>query len=555
MRREEPRSGGPSILATEPDERSSIACSLFLRSCTSQYKVQVYLYDLSQGMAKALSMGFLGKQIDGIWHTGLVVYGSEYYYGGGIQASRPGGSMAGQPQTVIDIGYTRVAPETFHTFLSGVSHRFTAATYSLLSHNCNNFTNEACLFLTGKPIPSYITGLPEEALATPFGAMLRPMIAQMEGNMRGGGAGMVPWGADTLDLPRYFSHPDRMAPAESQEHAAISGAAAIAAAAINQSTPSNAAPAVATPSTGAVSSSSSSTSNPNLLSLLNRTSPSKLLTSSDTKAKSFQILLKANAKKLPASPTGLSKEEDAILTAMVNALSDSATPVQPAGVALLESTLSWPAALQFPGLGLMRLLVLRPECKDHFAASGVALAEKLRGFLPTEDESSSAAAAADKVAPPNAQAMALCTLSNLLTHPSIGSQLAASPTIWSAVRSTGRSENLTVRLMSATLAFNAVVLLPVRSEESDTVVEALTYLSESVKTEHAVDVATRLLLALGEIISLGAASHGELLVGLEFSESLPGLRAKFPEAPQAQQTLREIEGLLSKASQEAFAVA
>jgi hypothetical protein len=31
---------------------------------------------ISQGicMAKALSMGFLGKQIDGIWHTGLVVF-------------------------------------------------------------------------------------------------------------------------------------------------------------------------------------------------------------------------------------------------------------------------------------------------------------------------------------------------------------------------------------------------------------------------------------------------------------------------------------------------
>ena len=41
--------------------------------------MQVYLYDLSQGMARALSQQFLGKQIDGIWHTGIVVYGHEYF--------------------------------------------------------------------------------------------------------------------------------------------------------------------------------------------------------------------------------------------------------------------------------------------------------------------------------------------------------------------------------------------------------------------------------------------------------------------------------------------
>lgn len=106
-------------------------------SLVGEYRVQVYLYDLSHGMARALSQGFLGKQIDGIWHTGLVVFGSEYYFGGGIQASRPGGTMAGQPGQVIDIGYTRLPPETFHEFLRGVAHRFTAETYSLLDWNCN----------------------------------------------------------------------------------------------------------------------------------------------------------------------------------------------------------------------------------------------------------------------------------------------------------------------------------------------------------------------------------------------------------------------------------
>jgi hypothetical protein len=30
-------------------------------------KVQLYVYDLSRGMAKAMSLPLTGKQIDGIW--------------------------------------------------------------------------------------------------------------------------------------------------------------------------------------------------------------------------------------------------------------------------------------------------------------------------------------------------------------------------------------------------------------------------------------------------------------------------------------------------------
>lgn len=54
-----------------------------------KYKVVVHLYDLSGGMAKVFSPMFLGKQIEGIWHTGIFVYGKEYYYGGGICVGEP----------------------------------------------------------------------------------------------------------------------------------------------------------------------------------------------------------------------------------------------------------------------------------------------------------------------------------------------------------------------------------------------------------------------------------------------------------------------------------
>ena len=47
-------------------------------------KVIVYQYDLTQGMAKTMSRGLLGKQIEGVWHTAVCVFGKEYFYGGGI---------------------------------------------------------------------------------------------------------------------------------------------------------------------------------------------------------------------------------------------------------------------------------------------------------------------------------------------------------------------------------------------------------------------------------------------------------------------------------------
>ena len=37
-------------------------------------KVQLYVYDLSQGLARTLSMQFLGVQLDIVPHTGIVVF-------------------------------------------------------------------------------------------------------------------------------------------------------------------------------------------------------------------------------------------------------------------------------------------------------------------------------------------------------------------------------------------------------------------------------------------------------------------------------------------------
>ena len=41
-------------------------------------EVQLYLYDLSRGLARSMSATFLGTQLDAIYHTSIVLQGVEY---------------------------------------------------------------------------------------------------------------------------------------------------------------------------------------------------------------------------------------------------------------------------------------------------------------------------------------------------------------------------------------------------------------------------------------------------------------------------------------------
>lgn len=156
------------------------------------HKVSLHLYDLSQGMARQLSMSFLGKAIEGIWHTGVVVYGTEYYFGGGIQHVQAGTAPYGTPLRVIDLGVTHVPKDVFEMYLQEISPRYTAQTYSLLTHNCNNFSNEVAQFLVGQTIPEYILNLPNEVLSSPMSALILPLIQQLETTLRANAVPQVP---------------------------------------------------------------------------------------------------------------------------------------------------------------------------------------------------------------------------------------------------------------------------------------------------------------------------------------------------------------------------
>ncbi|KAF7091991.1 hypothetical protein CFC21_094522 [Triticum aestivum] len=189
------------------------------------HKVVLNVYDLSNGLARQLSTSFLGKPIEAIWHTGVVVYGNEYFFGGGIQAAPAGATQYGRPVRVVDLGVTHLPREVFEDYLRDIAPRYTAATYSLLTHNCNNFSNEVAQFLVGAGIPDYILNLPNEVMSSPMGAMIMPMIQNLEATLRNNAA---PQTTQFVPTPASVSVPQPVASADKTPSSTAAAAASAA---------------------------------------------------------------------------------------------------------------------------------------------------------------------------------------------------------------------------------------------------------------------------------------------------------------------------------------
>ncbi|KAI0304337.1 PPPDE putative peptidase domain-containing protein [Multifurca ochricompacta] len=132
------------------------------------FPVKLYVYDLSNGLARAMSMQLTGRQIDGIWHTSVVAFNKEILYGQGILITAPGQSHHGQPLQIIDMGETAIDEQIFEEYLAEMRVYYTA-----------DKSDDCVGFLTGRSIPSWIKDLPSDFLSTPFGAALRPTIDSM----------------------------------------------------------------------------------------------------------------------------------------------------------------------------------------------------------------------------------------------------------------------------------------------------------------------------------------------------------------------------------------
>jgi hypothetical protein len=143
----------------------------------------------------------------------VVVYGNEYYFGGGIQSSPAGTTPYGRPLRTVELGVTHIPREVFEDYLRDIAPRYTAETYRLLTHNCNNFSHEVAQFLvgTGAGVPDYILNLPAEVMSSPMGPLIMPMIQNLESTLRSNNA---PQATQFVPTPASVSAPaKREAPA------------------------------------------------------------------------------------------------------------------------------------------------------------------------------------------------------------------------------------------------------------------------------------------------------------------------------------------------------
>ncbi|KAF7548393.1 hypothetical protein G7Z17_g7069 [Cylindrodendrum hubeiense] len=140
--------------------------------------VHLLVYDLSRGLARQMSAGILGFQLDAIYHTSIEVNGREYVYDGGIIAIAPGSSHLGQPMERMHLGTTNLPMDVIEEFIDSLRPIFTIEAYDLFHHNCNNFSDSLSNFLVGKGIPEHIAKMPQAVLDSPMGRMLLPQLTQ-----------------------------------------------------------------------------------------------------------------------------------------------------------------------------------------------------------------------------------------------------------------------------------------------------------------------------------------------------------------------------------------
>lgn len=108
-------------------------------------------------------------------HTGVVVNGKEYAYGGhdkhgltGVYWTKPkteppGGTFRGE----ILHGFTLATEEEIAATLQAASEEFLGPSYNLLTKNCNHFTSYLCEKLTGSASPAWLNRAARIGVAFP----------------------------------------------------------------------------------------------------------------------------------------------------------------------------------------------------------------------------------------------------------------------------------------------------------------------------------------------------------------------------------------------------
>ncbi|XP_009614901.1 deSI-like protein At4g17486 [Nicotiana tabacum] len=123
--------------------------------------VPVYLnvYDLTSINGYAYWLGL------GVYHSGVQVHGVEYAFGAheypttGIFEGEPKQCEGFTFRKAILIGWTEMTHREVRGVMEELAEKYRGNAYNLITKNCNHFCNDACLKLTGNPIPSWVNRL------------------------------------------------------------------------------------------------------------------------------------------------------------------------------------------------------------------------------------------------------------------------------------------------------------------------------------------------------------------------------------------------------------
>ncbi|KAK6139584.1 hypothetical protein DH2020_026674 [Rehmannia glutinosa] len=123
--------------------------------------VPVYLnvYDLSPINGYAYWLGL------GVYHSGVQVHGVEYAFGAheypttGIFEDEPKHCDGFTFRKSILIGWTNMTRGGIGGVMEELSEKYRGNAYNLITKNCNHFCNDACIRLTGNPIPNWVNRL------------------------------------------------------------------------------------------------------------------------------------------------------------------------------------------------------------------------------------------------------------------------------------------------------------------------------------------------------------------------------------------------------------
>ncbi|RRT50189.1 hypothetical protein B296_00051904, partial [Ensete ventricosum] len=101
----------------------------------------------------------------GVFHSGIEVHGMEYGFGAHDYSSS--GVFEVEPKSCpgfifrrsVWLGTTDMSRSEFRVFIEDLAGKYHGDTYHLIIKNCNHFTDEVCVRLTGKPIPGWVNRL------------------------------------------------------------------------------------------------------------------------------------------------------------------------------------------------------------------------------------------------------------------------------------------------------------------------------------------------------------------------------------------------------------